>query len=158
MHTGADKDKAMEENESQPVRCLIIPADPGFLVVPSAAVAEVVPLAINGEQSHEQLLGHMDWRGLSVPVYSMEGLRGETVPEFGKRSKACVFYPWKGADNKRFFAIATRHDPRPRTLTGDDIVASDEPEVNDFVSASFRYDGEQALVPNLEAIANQASS
>jgi chemosensory pili system protein ChpC len=148
----------MEENESQPIRCLVIPADPGFLVVPSAAVAEVVPLAIDGEQSYERLLGHMEWRGLTVPVYSMEALRGEAVPDFGKRSKACVFYPWKGADNKQFFAIATRYDPRPRTLTSEDIAATDEPEDNDFVSASFRYDGEQALVPNLKAIANQASS
>jgi hypothetical protein len=33
-----------DKDTMQPVRCLIVPADPGFLVIPSAAVAEIVPL------------------------------------------------------------------------------------------------------------------
>mgnify|MGYP000070711594 CR=1 FL=1 len=32
-----------DKDTMQPVRCLIVPADPGFLVIPSAAVAEIVP-------------------------------------------------------------------------------------------------------------------
>jgi hypothetical protein len=55
-----------------------------------------------------------------------------------------------------FFAIATRHDPRPRLLSSDDIKASDdEQSENEFISASFLYDGELALIPDLQAIASQ---
>jgi chemotaxis signal transduction protein len=148
----------MVEETLQPVRCLIVPADLGFLVMPSAAVAEVVPLVLDEASSAEgSRLGTMAWRGVHVPVYSMEGLAGKSIPVFGKRSKACVFYPWKGTDKNMFFALATKHDPRPRLLSSDDIKASDDEQAeSEFISASFLYDGELALIPDLQAISNQA--
>lgn len=141
----------------QPVRCLIIPADPGFMVIPSAAVAEIVPLSLGDTKAEGNLLGNMAWRGVEVPVYSMEGMAGLSVPEFGKRSKALVFYPWKGEEKNKFFAIATMYDPRPRLLSGDDIKVNEEGHGdNDFISASFLYDGELAVIPDLKEISRQA--
>lgn len=146
----------MADKNGQPVRCLIVPSDPGFLLIPSAAVAEIVPLAVNEDSAEGNLLGHTAWRGIQVPVYSMEGLAGLDVPVFGKRSKAFVFYPWKGMDKNSFFAIATMHDPRPRLLTEDDIKASgDDQSKNPFIRASFQFDGEAALIPDLQAISQQ---
>ncbi len=147
----------MVDNTTQPVRCLIVPADPGFLVIPSAAVAEIVPLTLSESNHDGSLLGVMTWRGLDVPVYTMEGMTGQSVPEFGKRSKALVFYPWKGSDKKKFFAIATMYDPRPRLLSSDDIKTNEEEQgENDFISASFLFDGELALIPDLKEISQQA--
>jgi chemosensory pili system protein ChpC len=138
------------------VRCLIVPADPGFLVIPSAAVAEIVPLSINDSLAEGNLLGFMSWRGIEVPVYSVEGMTGGEIPDFGKRSKVFIFYPWKGADKKLFFAIAIKHDPRPRLLSSDDIKLNDEKQAeSDFISASFLYDGETAIIPDLQAISLQ---
>ena len=146
----------MVDETIQPVRCLVVPSDPGFLVIPSAAVAEIVPLALKEGSAEGNLLGLMAWRGVQVPVYSMEGLAGMSIPEFGKRSKAFVFYPWKGMDKNMFFAIATLHDPRPRLLASNDIQASDDDQSdNAFIRASFRYDGEPALIPDLQAISQQ---
>jgi len=146
----------MVDKESQPVRCLIVPSDPGFLVIPSASVAEIVSLSVNDDTAAGSLLGHMTWRSVDVPVYSMEGLAGLDVPSFGKRSKAFVFFPWKGAEKNAFFAIAIKHDPRPRLLKSEDIKESDDDQSeNDFILASFRYDGEAALIPDLKAISQQ---
>jgi chemotaxis signal transduction protein len=147
----------MVDETMQPVRCLIVPADPGFLVIPSAAVAEIVPLSISGSAVEGGLLGVMTWRGVEVPVYSMEGMAGLSIPEFGKRSKALIFYPWKGSDKNKFFAIATMHDPRPRLLSSDDIKADEEGKQaeSSFVRASFLYDGELAIIPDLKEISKQ---
>ena len=146
----------MVDKTIQPVRCLVVPSDPGFLVIPSAAVAEVVTLVLNEDSAEGNLLGVMAWRGVQVPVYSMEGLAGMSVPVFGKRSKAFVFYPWKGMDKNTFFAIASLHDPRPRILSSDDIKTSDDDQSeNAFIRASFRFDGEPALIPDLQAISQQ---
>ena len=146
----------MVDETIQPVRCLIVPADPGFLVIPSAAVAEIVPLSLDDSLAEGNLLGFMSWRGVEVPIYSMEGLSGNEIPAFGKRSKAFIFYPWKGSEKNMFFAVAIQHDPRPRLLTSEDIKASDEnQEDNDFISASFIYDGEIAVIPDLKAISLQ---
>jgi chemosensory pili system protein ChpC len=144
-----------EANEKaiESVRCLIVPADPGFLVIPSAAVAEIVPLSVDNTLAEGNLLGFMSWRGVDVPVYSFEGLTGGAIPEFGKRSKAFVFYPWKGAEKNMFFAIAIKHDPRPRLLSSEDISANDEEQFDSsFISESFLYDGEIAVIPNLQEI------
>ena len=138
------------------VRCLIVPADPGFMVIPSAAVAEIIPFSINDSLSEGNLLGLMSWRGIEVPVYSIEGMIGGEIPDFGKRSKVFIFYPWKGADKKLFFAIAIKHDPRPRLLSSDDIKSNDQEQIeSDFISASFLYDGEIAIIPDLQAISLQ---
>jgi len=146
----------MVDKNNQPVRCLIVPSDPGFLVIPSAAVAEIVPLAFNEDTADGNLLGHMAWRGVQVPVYSMEGLAGLDVPVFGKRSKAFVFFPWKGMEKDLFFAIAIMHEPRPRLLTDEDIKASDDDQSkNPFIRASFKFDGEDALIPDLQVISQQ---
>ena len=146
----------MVDENIEPVRCLIVPADPGFLVIPSAAVAEIVPLSVDDSLADGNLLGFMGWRGVDVPIYSIEGLTGNEIPEYGKRSKAFIFYPWKGTDKKLFFAIAIRHDPRPKLLSSDDIKASDDEQSNsDFISASFIYDGELAVIPDLQAISLQ---
>jgi len=148
-------DKATEK-EIESVRCLVVPADPGFLVIPSAAVAEIVPLSVNDSLAEGSLLGFMSWRGIEVPVYSLEGMSGGDVPEFGKRSKAFIFYPWKGAKKDLFFAIAIKHDPRPRLLSSDDIKSNKEEQFdNEFISASFLYDGEIAVIPDLKAISLQ---
>ncbi len=146
----------MVDKTIQPVRCLIVPSDPGFLVIPSAAVAEIVPLVLNEDTAKGNMLGLMTWRGVQVPVYSMEVLAGLSIPVFGKRSKAFVFFPWKGMDKNTFFAIATLYDPRPKLLSSDDIKASDDDQPESaFIRASFRYDGEPALIPDLQAISQQ---
>ena len=147
----------VDDNDTmQPVRCLIVPSDPGFLVIPSAAVAEIVPLSLSDTADEGSRLGIMTWRGVEVPVYSMEGMAGLSIPEFGKRSKALVFYPWKGSEKNKFFAIATMYDPRPRLLSSDDIKANEEGlDDNDFISASFLYDGDLALIPDLKEISQQ---
>lgn len=146
----------MVDNTIQPVRCLVVPSDPGFLVIPSAAVAEIVPLVFDEDSAKGNMLGVMAWRGVQVPVYSMEGLAGSRIPVFGKRSKAFVFFPWKGMKKNTFFAIATMHDPRPRLLTRDDIEASDDDQSNNtFIRASFLFDGEPAMIPDLQAISQQ---
>ena len=48
------------------------------------------------------------------------------------------------------------YDPRPRLLSSDDIKANEEGlDDNDFISASFLYDGELALIPDLKEISQQ---
>ena len=58
---------------------------------------------------NDNLMGTMQWRGVTVPVLSFEKLVTGSQPHYGRRSKVCVFYPWKGADKEQFFAIASIH-------------------------------------------------
>lgn len=146
----------METESTSAVRCLIIPMENLNVVVPSAAVAEIVPLNITDTDDNDKLMGTMQWRGVSVPVFSFEKLVTGEQPQYSRRSKVCVFYPWKGADKEQFFAIVSMHDPRSRLLTGD-IESDDESELDSsYIQTSFRYEDESAVVPDLMAISNAA--
>jgi chemotaxis signal transduction protein len=147
----------MESEPDNPVRCLIIPAENINVVVPSAAVAEVVPLNISNTDNNDSTMGTMEWRGVTVPVFSFEKLLTGQQPQYGRRSKACIFYPWKGADSERFFAIVSMQDPRPRLLSDEDIQLGEDNEADSsYVQASFRYEDESAVIPDLLAISNAA--
>lgn len=146
----------MEEGSTKAVRCLIIPMENLNVVVPSAAVAEIVPLNISDTGENDNLMGTMQWRGVTVPVLSFEKLVTGSQPQYGRRSKVCVFYPWKGADKEQFFAIASMHDPRSRLLTGD-IKSDDDSDLDStYIQTSFKYEDESAVVPDLMAISNAA--
>ncbi len=147
----------MASETEQSVRCLVIPAENINVIVPSAAVAEVVPMNISYDDDNEFSLGTMEWRGVKVPVFSFEKLLTGEQPDYGKRSKACVFYPWKGADKEQFFAIVSMHDPRPRLLSGDDIQKEKGGGTeSSYVQQSFQYNDEAAVIPDLLAISNVA--
>jgi len=148
----------MENESANPVRCLIIPAENINVIVPSATVAEVVPLNINDTGGGDNAMGTMQWRGVTVPVFSFEKLLTGEQPQYdSRRARACVFYPWKGADKEHFFAIVSMQDPRPRLLTGNDIQSdADAGHDSVYVQASFRYEDESAVIPDLKAVSNAA--
>ena len=147
----------MESETKNPVRCLVIPTENLNVVVPSAAVAEIVSLNISNADDNENLMGTMQWRGVTVPVFSFEKLLTGEQPHYGQRSKVCVFYPWKEAAKEQFFAIVSMHDPHPRLLSGDDIQADEGTETESkYIQASFSYDDESAVIPDLVAISNAA--
>jgi chemotaxis signal transduction protein len=127
------------------------------VVVPSAAVAEIVPLNISNTDGNDNLMGTMQWRGVTVPVLSFEKLVTGTQPQYSRRSKVCVFYPWKGANKEQFFAIVSMQDPRSRLLTGH-IKSDDDSDVvdSDYIQTSFKYEDESAVIPDLMAISNAA--
>lgn len=146
----------MDPEIKKSVRCLVIPTENLNVIVPSAAVAEIVPLNITDTDDNENLIGTMQWRGVKVPVFSFEKLLTGEQPDYNQRSKVCVFYPWKGADKEQFFAIVSLYDPRPRLLS-DDIQFDEESDLDSkYIQMGFRYEDESAVVPDLMAISNVA--
>ena len=100
-------------SEQDPIRCMQLPLDGMQILVPNAAVAEIIGFA-DPEQPREEpgLRGEIHWRGVMVPVVSVEELCGKTLAEPGPRSRIAVIYQPDGDPDLPYLGIILQDIPR----------------------------------------------
>jgi chemosensory pili system protein ChpC len=134
---------------------LEVPLDGITLLVPSAAVAEVINLQNMAPVPFSQpwLHGAIGWRTLAVPVISFEALLGTPVRAAPASGKLVIFYPLGGRKDWEFFAMFATGEPRPQVLDGSQPVAegSELPD-SPYIAAGLKVDGRLMLIPDLEAL------
>jgi len=134
---------------------LEVPLDGSTLLVPSAAVAEVinpqkfVPVPF----SQPWLNGAIGWRTLAVPVISFETLLGAPAHTHPEAGKIVIFYPLSGRKDWEFFAMFAMAEPRPQLLDGSQPVAdASELPASPHVAAGLKVEGRLMLIPDFEAM------
>ena len=134
---------------------LEVPLDGITLLLPSAAVAEVINLQDMAPVPFSQpwLNGAIGWRTLAVPVISFETLLGAPATARPAIGKIVVFYPLGGRQDWEFFAMFAASEPRPQVLDGSQPVAegSELPD-SPYIAAGLKVDGRLILIPDLEAL------
>lgn len=144
----------MEQVECM-VRCLALPIAGEQILVPNAVVAEVVAAdtvsPVSGDP--EWLLGSLTWRGSVLPLVCMEAAVGGSRLEAGARSKIVILKALSAGEPRMNFAVLVQGIPH-QVLATDQTVTLESP-INDgrpFVAADLRVEGEQAFIPNLDAV------
>jgi len=137
------------------VRCLALPIAGEQILVPNAVVAEVVAAdtvsPVSGDP--EWLLGSLTWRGSVLPLVCMEAAVGGSRLEAGARSKIVILKALSAGEPRMKFAVLVQGIPH-QVLATDQTVTLESP-INDgrpFVAADLRVEGEQAFIPNLDAV------
>lgn len=134
---------------------LEVPLEGMTLLVPSAAVAEVINMQNMAPVPFSQpwLKGAIGWRTLAVPVVSFETLLGASARAASASGKLVIFYPLAGRQDWEFFAMFATGEPRPQLLDGSQPVA-DGPELpgSTYIAAGLKVDGKVMLIPDLEAL------
>jgi chemosensory pili system protein ChpC len=104
----------MQEMPPSELYSLLIPLSEDRLILPRAAVAEVIAF-----QEPEQMtgapawyLGTVAWNGRSVPVISFEGISGHTIPQANGRTRIVVLYCLGTKLDAGFFGILTQGFPQ----------------------------------------------
>ncbi len=147
----AAKNKALPGNGlPTEVPGLMVPLSGRPLLVPNLAIAEIVPFIapsrVNGKPSW--YIGHIAWRGLTVPLVSIVGMRGEE-DEWPADARIAVFSGISG--RMPFYAVVTHGIPRLVRVRQQDI----EPTNGMYTSiddAFVAVGGELAIIPNLAQI------
>jgi chemosensory pili system protein ChpC len=146
-------DKPAPEHDVQgTVRCLVIPLEGTALLIPNALVSEVAPfqspVPMNGPQ---WLLGQIQWRGLSVPLISIEAMAGMPKGQPERMSRAIVFNTLNGNQHMPFIAVASRGIPRMLGVAPEMLPpgCASAPE---GVLCRFEYNGETMMIPDLDRI------
>ncbi len=143
------------EQDGSVVRCLALPIAGEQILVPNAVVAEVVAAdtvsPVSGDP--EWLLGSLTWRGSVLPLVCMEAAVGGTRLEAGARSKIVILKSLSASEPLENFAVLVQGIPH-QVLATDHTVTLESP-INGgrpFVAADLQVEGEQAFIPNLDAV------
>ena len=146
----------MKKPRSGPrLHSLEVPLDGMTLLVPSAAVAEVINMQHMAPVPFSQpwLNGAIGWRTLAVPVISFESLLGAAPTARPATGKIVIFYPLGGRKDWEFFAMFATAEPRPQVLDGSQPVAeSSELPDSPYIAAGLKVDGRLMFIPDLEAL------
>jgi len=141
-------------NTTDAVRSLFIPVAGANLVLPNAAVAEVVPYSEPEAvaNSPDWLLGKMSWRNQIIPLISFEVAAGGAMPGPGARSRITVLNGITGNPKLPFYAVLTQDIPRLMKIDNSVIAPGSDSMAATAVLTNVMVNGEPAQIPNLDAL------
>ncbi|MCW8934822.1 MAG: chemotaxis protein CheW [Gammaproteobacteria bacterium] len=146
---------------SEEIKCVILKINGDELLMPNAAVAEIVPIKniINVANKPGWMLGYLDWRGHSVPLISFEAMGNVRMPSLATGSvKAAILFSIGEDSNLPFMSILMQDAPTVVNVKEEDIISNKEeithPAIEDKVMMA---DGTYSIVniEKLESIVKQ---
>lgn len=142
----------------QPVRevySLLMPVKDGRIIVPRAAVAEVMGYSKpknRPENAPDYVLGFIEWQSQQIPLISYEAARGQGVPELGRRTRIAVVFGIGGRLKPDVFAVVTQGYPY-LVRVNENVLQSEAMEADEpLVLARVRMANEKPYIPNLERL------
>ena len=137
------------------VRSLWVPLEDINLLVPNVAIAEVIgyqPFELV-ETENDWLLGSLRWRGIIIPVVSMEAMCNLALPESGRNARIAIVNSTQYRSKLAFYAIVTSGIPRLINADNDALgEAIDIDGLPDTVASQVQIGSERAIIPDLQAV------
>ncbi|MGD8939177.1 MAG: chemotaxis protein CheW [Gammaproteobacteria bacterium] len=143
------------------VRSQLIPLHNMRMVLPNTAIAEVI--SYYKPQSMEGMppwfIGRFVWRGLQIPLISLETAALDQAPETGRRSRIIVLNTLTGSNQIPFYGIISQGIPRLMGLDHTTILdAPNAQEGQKFVLRQVLVEGHPAVIPDLNAMEGEMAA
>lgn len=124
------------------------------LILPNTTVAEIVhysdPTPV--DNSPEWLLGTIEWRGIRIPLISLENAMGKKLPTPSSNSHIAILNCLGSDATFSFYGILTVGLPKLINLDDKKIIPS-ETEINDkLVLSNVLVNKSESMIPDLDAI------
>ena len=130
------------------------------LLLPNVTIAEVVDYASSdaGANTPEWLVGHLNWRGLELPVISYDAANGAALTIPGDNRGRIVVLNTIGDRHQQvpFMALVTQGIPSQARLTDEQIRTLDG-ETGPADLMQVEVEGDTAWIPNLEYLESLAA-
>lgn len=138
----------------QEVASLLIPINGQSMLLPNVTVAEIVPASQVQlvQDAPSWYLGNCLWRELTVPLLSLEALNGDVAPEINSRSRFAVLNTTGVHQHLPFIALLTQGLPRLARVSEDEISEREDTTRLRYDLMQVSWAGEQAVIPNINAI------
>ncbi len=139
------------------LRGVMLPVEATNVLLPNASVAEVItytdPVPFDG--APDWVLGQINWRGWSVPVYSFSIMTGVVEAEDISKAKFAVFKVLTGHSKMPFLAMVAQGFPRLVTINRQTMTVVDVDETDPLpegVHAKVVVNGQDAAIPALDFV------
>lgn len=136
------------------IPCMLLPVVGYTLLLPNTSVAEmsVVQPLQPVDNAPEWLLGMYAWRGICVPVISIEAINGGTKPPLNPKGRIAVLNNTGVSDQVKFIAIHTQGIPRMSRVAESDIEEQPEIERRPYDLMAVKVGVEEFYIPDISAI------
>lgn len=142
------------QTQTRQVHSQVIPLANLNIILPNTSVAEIIhyrqPHAIDNAPAW--MLGLLEWRGLQIPLISMEGASGKQTAAINDKSRIAVINAITGHDKFHFFGLLTQGIPHLVKIGREDLNALDSTDKGKFILANVQVDETKGAIPDLEAL------
>ncbi len=146
----------MAEN-IQEVYSLMIPTVNSNILLPNTNVAEVVPFSnveLFDDDSNRPnwYLGHLVWRGIDIPLISIDLIKGEKDPQANKRSRVAIAHTLNMNKELPYLAIVVQGIPRLSHVRLDNIKYLQDESLSDAEKMRVEIESVPASIPDLDKL------
>jgi chemosensory pili system protein ChpC len=142
------------------VRSLSIPVVGANLLVPHAAIAEIIQYQEPERppaNAKPWLLGTLDWREQKIPLISWEVASGAEPPLPRASMRIVILKSWSSREDFPYFAILTQRIPRLMTVYEESIEPlGEDVDATELDLAHVLANGEPAIIPDLDKLETKA--
>jgi len=155
-------------DQIQEVYSLMIPTVNSNILLPNTNVAEVVPfsnveLFKDDEDKPSWYLGHLLWRGMNIPLVSIDLIKGEVDAQANKRSRVAIAHTLNENRELPYLALVVQGIPRLSHVREDNIEFVQDENLSEAEKMRVEIDSVAASIPDLDRLeamvleANQAA-
>jgi chemosensory pili system protein ChpC len=139
----------------QEVYSLMIPTVNSNILLPNTNVAEVVPFSnveLFGDNSDKPdwFLGHLLWRGIDIPLISIDLIKGEQSAQANKRSRVAIAHTLNENSELPYLAIVVQGIPRLSHVRTDNIQFIQDDTLSEAEKMRVEIDSVAASIPDLD--------
>ncbi len=141
------------------IRGVMIPVTGGHVVLPNAAIAELVAYTPPGSMPCEEdwVLGFINWRGWQVPLFSFSLMAELAEEERDNTARVAILKALTGSTNMPFLALMTQGFPQLHNLNKQNLQIIPGAEMTPGVAYQVEVEGQQGYIPDLTHIENTLS-
>lgn len=145
-----------EMTTPEEVRSVLLPLHGGFLLLPNAAVSEVIGYR-DPEPLDEQLaapdwlMGQLQWRELQVPLVSFEQAIGQERGDAEYRARIAICNTLTGNTKLPFVAIQLKSAPHLVRVTEENVSLNAPTQSGqEAILSQVLVNGQEAWIPNVD--------
>lgn len=150
--TTPGKTAALPGQRLDAVHCLLLPVQGETLLLPNAAVAEII-----GFESPDRLpdapawlLGWMNWRERQIPVLSFEVASGAAASHSGQGKRIAVLNTLNRNPRVPYLAIVLQDLPKLKLVQRDALQDGAIPENRQSLLRQVQIDGGAVVIPDID--------
>jgi len=138
--------------EQEAIRCIQLPLVEWQLILPNSTVAEIIGYSKPEQAGEDWFDGLLSWRGVMVPIVSIEAMCQRTYIAPGPRSRIAITYNLSNNKKIPYLGIILQDIPRAYLAEEDRMPAVAVPDECEFIIGRADIMLEQLMIPDLDAI------
>lgn len=147
----------MKLSREAEVRSVLLPLADKTLLLPNAVVAEVIDNQTTEDKPDKQdwYLGDLSWRGVTIPLISMEMLLGGESASPSPDGKCVVLNTLTRRKELTHIAFHTQQVPSLVRVSAGNISVTEQEDSSDNILRHVEIQNQTALIPDLDALESQ---